>query len=158
ISVTAPELHRRFERARQRVFPVGEERPKRRDESERLIQNQMVMRSRDLDYRRVSTEELVHVLAGLRRDDVAMLAAEERDATAHVREVLVHRLGSSEHEHLRIELPRVATFYCPQRFFGDEIEDEPVLAGLRRNESEVFLRRRDVRIRFRIAERTPALA
>src|SRR5690349_14988799 len=57
--------------ARHGVLPVGEERAQGGDERQRLVENEMMIRLRDLDDRRVAVEELVHVLAGLGRHEIA---------------------------------------------------------------------------------------
>src|SRR5690348_16578262 len=78
----------------------------------------MMMRLRDLDERRRAVQHVVHVLAGLARHDHAELAAQERDATLHVREVVAHRVQSirAADEDRRVELPRPALLFeglCP---------------------------------------------
>src|SRR6266404_1453364 len=60
---------------RHRVLPIGEQRAQRRDERERLVEDQMMIRLRDLDDRGVAVEQLVHVLAGLGWDEVAEFRA-----------------------------------------------------------------------------------
>ncbi len=52
------------------MLPVGEDRPECRYERERLIDYQMVVGVGDGNHRRVAPEELVHVVAHIRRDEL----------------------------------------------------------------------------------------
>src|SRR5680860_924939 len=61
-----------------RVLPVGEKRPERRHECQRLIEDQMVMRFRYGHDRRVPAHQVVHVLGSIRRYDHTELASKQR--------------------------------------------------------------------------------
>ncbi|MBV9949291.1 MAG: glutathione S-transferase [Myxococcales bacterium] len=99
--------------ARDRVLPVREQRAQRGDEREWLIQDEMMVRLGDLDERRGSLQELVHVLASLGRYDHAALAAQERDATAGASQVVAHLFRRDPDEDARVELPGEAAVHRP---------------------------------------------
>ena len=57
-----------------RMVPVGEDGPNRSDQSEGLIERNMVIRLRDLDHRGVPARQLLHMVLYLRGDQIAELA------------------------------------------------------------------------------------
>src|ERR1019366_5459053 len=122
------------------------------------IEDQMVVRLRDLDERRGAVQELVHVLARLGRHDHALLAPEKRDAAARAREVVAHLLERELGEHARVELPREAAGHLPERRARDVVDDERVLARLGRDETETRDRFLERRIDLRIAEALAGLS
>ena len=72
-----------------------------------------------------------------------MLALEHGDAAADVGEVLVDALAVAQ-EHLLVELPRPAAVDLAQRPAGDVVDDEVVVARLRRRQVEVLHGRLEV--------------
>src|ERR1700722_8800817 len=100
---------------RDRVLPIGEQRPDRGDQRQGLIEHQMVMTLWNLHQRRRAVENLIHVLAGLERHDGAELAAQERHPAVNVRQVFAHLVMRGVPEHAWVELPAPATADLTQR-------------------------------------------
>src|SRR5438552_16373456 len=85
--------------ARHGVLPVGEERAQGGDERQRLVENEMMIRLRDLDDRRVAVEEIVHVLAGLGWHEIAELGSQLGSPAERVIELVDnwdHRFADGE--------------------------------------------------------------
>ena len=65
---------------RRRVIPIGEQRPKRCDKSERLIEHDVMLGLGDLDHGRRATQKVEHIFADLGRHEDGILAPEYGDA------------------------------------------------------------------------------
>ena len=74
------------------MFPVRQDSPKRGDERQWLVQNQVVVRLGDFDHGCVAVEQLVHVLARLGRHQIAELASQQGDAAMRIGQVIAHGL------------------------------------------------------------------
>src|SRR5579864_7116206 len=61
------------------MFPVGQQSSKSRDESEGLIEHDVVLGLRNFDHWGRAAQEVEHVLADLRRKQNRMLAAKHSD-------------------------------------------------------------------------------
>ena len=74
------------------MLPVCQQRAQHRDEGQRLIEHEVMMRLRDLDYRGSAVEEFVHVVTDVGGDE-AELRADQRHPTLDAGQELAGRAG-----------------------------------------------------------------
>src|SRR5713226_3891645 len=112
----------------------------------------MVLRLGHFDNRRQRPHQLRHVGGGLARDERAALAEDQGGATAHRPQIFAKRLAETPPAHRRpVELPGPAALDGHQRMPGDELDDEIVLAGLRRHQAKARQGGIEARIDFLVA-------
>src|SRR5579872_5090429 len=128
------------------MLPVGQQSAKSRDESEGLVEHDVVLGLRNFDHRCRAAQEIEHVLADLRRKQNRMLATKYCDTATRSLEALSSVADRKALPDRGIEFPVEPTRNFLQGVSRDPIDEIEVFRRLRRHEAKPCHRRGQRRV------------